>query len=182
MGDLNADFNTFHGKHLENFAKRMDLSILITEPTRITPLSATVLDQFITNVPSLVDSCSVLPPLCNNDHGTIALQCNLDIPNRKPYERKIWNYNLANFDAFRHELDNINFDFCNDIKDIDEACLKWSELFLTAANLTIPNKIATIRPNDKPWYNGNLRKLLRIKNRSYKVAKSKNEVSAWADF
>jgi hypothetical protein len=39
---------------------------------------------------------------------------------------------------------------------------------MQAATTTIPNKNVTVRPNDHPWYQGNLRRLKREKNRRFR--------------
>ena len=72
VGDLNADFQTNHGKKLNTFCASNNLTLHIKEPTRITDRSATCLDQIITNVPSFVKAATVLPPVADNDHCTVA--------------------------------------------------------------------------------------------------------------
>ena len=44
------------------------------------------------------------------------------------------------------------------------------------------NKVAVVRPQDKPWFNGHLRRLLRIKTRAHKKANNLNTVEQWTRF
>ena len=44
---------------------------------------------------------------------------------------------------------------------VDEAVDSFTKTFLSLAQQCIPNYIATIRENDKPWYNSEIRKLSR---------------------
>ena len=74
-GDLNADFNTRHGKLLKEFVETNNYTFHINEPTRITANSSTILDQFITNFPTFVQNVQVLPPLSNSDHCLITIDC-----------------------------------------------------------------------------------------------------------
>ncbi len=53
---------------------------------------------------------------------------------------------------------------------------------INAASETIPNKLVTIRPNDIPWFNNNIRKLLRKRKKAHKKAKLANTESAWSEF
>ncbi len=43
-------------------------------------------------------------------------------------------------------------------------------------------KWTTIRPNDIPWFNTNLRQLIRKRNRIHKLAKTVNNEQVWYKF
>ena len=58
----------------------------------------------------------------------------------------------------------------------------WTKKLLDIAKQTIPNKLVTVRPNDKPWFNNVLRHLLRKKTRAYNYAKSVDTLNAWDKF
>ena len=45
---------------------------------------------------------------------------------------------------------------------------------LAAANDAVPNKLVTIRPAEKPWYTGELRRLLRQKHNMYDIENLKS--------
>ena len=68
-GDLNADFQTANGVKLIHFAAQNHFTIHVNTPTRITSASATVLDQFLSDVPDMVKEIRVEPPISNNDHS-----------------------------------------------------------------------------------------------------------------
>jgi hypothetical protein len=53
---------------------------------------------------------------------------------------------------------------------------------LKVAKETIPNKVVTVRPDDKPWFTNDLRRLLHVKNKSYRKAKNHNTPEFWASF
>ena len=57
---------------LHQFATSNFLTIHVNQPTRITETSATVLDQFLSNIPNSFENIQVLPPLATNDHCTIS--------------------------------------------------------------------------------------------------------------
>ena len=67
-GDMNSDFNTRDGHILLNFGNSNNMSALIKEPTRITPTSATVLDQFLVSDHLTITDISVGAPLETSDH------------------------------------------------------------------------------------------------------------------
>jgi hypothetical protein len=46
----------------------------------------------------------------------------------------------------------------------------------------IPNTLVTVRPNDKPWFNSDLRKQLVRKNKAHNKAKHSNTATDWKEF
>ena len=59
-------------------------------------------------------------------------------------------------DIFIDNLVNINIDILYD---------KWISLFLSIIDSFIPSKMVTIRPRDKPWMNGDIRRAMNKRNR-----------------
>jgi hypothetical protein len=179
-GDLNADAQTDKpaATSLNFFLSTNHLTQHIAEPTRITPTRATTLDLIITNYPGLLSNPTVTAPVHRNDHCTISGSINFDIKTRKAYTRQMWNYKEANFD-FRSELDKTDWDSCFETDDVDTAVETWTELFKNVANRCIPNKQATVRPEDKTWYNGYLRRLCRKQQRDHRMAKQNSNEFTW---
>jgi hypothetical protein len=182
VGDLNADPNSHQWQHLENLCKCFNLKVMINEPTRITKRTRTILDQFLTNIPQLFSVVNVDPPVSYNDHCTISAHINTVIKPVPPYRRIMWIYKDVNFDCFRDELSKKFDDFDPTKFSIDEATEIWSTKFMETAKKAIPCKNVLIRTNDQPWFNGNLRKLLRKKNRYHRHAKFYNTDAAWDNF
>ena len=168
-GDFNADPNTREGHFLKLFTLSNNLSLHITEPTRITPTSATILDQFISNIPCSLRNVEVLDPISTCDHCPIRASVFLKHKFNKPkcYQRHIWQYNLADFDLFRQQLGSVDWNICLE-GDIDESCLRWTTTFLNIARQCIPNKVVTIRPNDQLFFTPELKKeIKKEKNRMH---------------
>ena len=65
----------------------------------------------------------------------------------------------------------------------DQAKLVTNKIF-EAAEVSVPNRVVTIRPKDLPWmYTCNdIRKSIRQRNRTHKLAKSTNDPTHWARF
>ena len=61
-GDINSDPNTLNGRKLKTFAESNLLTIHINEPTRITPTSSSIVDQFLSNITPFVTNVTVYPP------------------------------------------------------------------------------------------------------------------------
>ena len=64
----------------------------------------------------------------------------------------------------------------SNVEEVDEMVTIFTEKILSIARESIPTKIVTIRGNDKHWFNSNIRKAIRIRDRLRKKSiKSKKE-------
>ena len=183
VGDLNADPGTPEGTKLLRFSEANNLTVHVKEPTRVTQVSKTILDQFLSNIPHMVGPVSISPPVSTNDHSTIAVIINFRTPKVNSYTRLMWDFKNANFDIYRNAISSVNWqDLFHNRIDIDEVTEVWTSTVLDIAKHTIPNKIVTIRPSDKPWYSNPLRLLCRKKDRYYKRAKQINSPELWEKY
>ena len=182
-GDLNSDPNSETGPYLQQFADQNHLQIHVEEPTRITPTSATILDQFLSNMPHILYDIAVQPPISTNDHCTISTKLKFCTVKKPAYHRTVWYYNRANFEDFRNGLKSCNWEPCFDSNNIDTVCQRWTDKFLSIARNFIPNKIVTIRPSDSPWYDNRLRRLKRKLDKIHnKAKKSNNDPNIWSNY
>ena len=182
-GDLNANPTTPEGLKLHNFANENDLKIHITEPTCYTPTSQTTLDQFLSNIPQMFKSVWVSDvPVSSNDHCTIGANLLFRKRKARPYHRIMWDFKNANFERYRHEIASCNWNNCFANENIDQATEMFTDKLLSIAKIAIPFKDVLVWPYDKPWFNANLRRLCKNKNRLHKKAKQCNSPETWAMF
>ena len=178
-GDLNADPNSENGPYLQQLADQNHFRIHVNEPTRITLNTATILDQFVSNLQDMLYDVTVLPPVSHNDHCTISAQLKFKTYKPSAYKRHVWLYDKADFDAFRRALQVFNWDICFETNDVDQVCNNWTQHFLSIAKQFIPNRYVTIRPSDSPWYTKSLRKIKRKLDRIHGRAKRSNDPEIW---
>ena len=171
IGDFNADPNSANGIHLNNFCTVNGISKHIDQPTRITDKSSSILDQCLTNVPAIINKVEILPPISTCDHCVISILCNLRLSKQKSYKRVMWNFTENNFEQFRDALEIIDWQEITSGEDIDLIVDKWTLKFLETAKTTVVNKEVTVRPDDKGWYNGYLRRLNRKKKKCFENLK-----------
>ena len=181
-GDINADPKTDQGKKLKDFVDLNNFVMHINSPTRITPFSSSILDQFLTNIPNFVKKTTIESPVSTNDHCTIGLHLLFRIARGKPFSRLMWDFKNSNFDDYRRTLATVNFDTCFETDDVNKVCQSLEDVILDSAKRTLVNKMVVVRPDDKPWFNGRLRTLLRIKNRAHNRAKATNAAEHWTRF
>ena len=77
LGDFNIDYNNtshpFH-HHLLGFMSTLCLTQVVSEPTRLSSHSSTLIDLVLLSQPPLLISCHTVPPLANSDHHGIHLK------------------------------------------------------------------------------------------------------------
>ena len=156
----------------------------MSSPTRVTPTSATILDQFISNCPSLISEVDVMTPIANCDHCPIRLTLRFKhkFNKQKSYDRFIWQYDKADLNDFKNRLHQAPWDDCFTSENIDEIADAWTSTFLNIAHEVIPNKTVVIRPGDKTFFTSDLRRLRRKKMRRHHKAKRFNTEDAWRKF
>ena len=129
-------------------------------------LLASILDQFITNMPDKVLFTEVLPPLLDNDHCTISMYLKFYSKYHTSFKRRVWDYAKTDVANLNRALASLDWDICFVDNDVDKACQKWTDMLLDCAKLYIPNKLVTIRKHDAPWYNTALRQFKHKKDRN----------------
>ena len=95
----------------------------------------------------------------------------------------MWDYKKANFEAFREKLSRLDWNVCFKAEyDINETTERWTNEFLLIAKSVVPNKLVTVRPDDKPWYNNKLRAKQKHMMKLYKTTKSNNTATTWENY
>jgi hypothetical protein len=182
IGDLNADPTTLEGRKLALFAESNFLTQHITEPTRITQTSKTIVDQCLSNFPHIVNNPRVQQPVSTNDHSTIGLDLLFRHKKSKSYKRTMWQFDQCDINKLHNKITNADFDKHYDANTPEMVFENWSLHFKEIISSSIPNKEVTVRQCDKPWFNGYLRRLLRKKNRIHCKAKTENSNIRWTQF
>ena len=82
------------------------------------------------------------------------------------FTREIWQYENIDLELFNNKMNEINWNekigFLNDVDDMVE---EFTKLFLDTARQCIPTKTITVQDYDKPWFNNEIRKEIRLRNR-----------------
>ena len=141
-GDFNADLATPNGKTLCSFLEQNHLKCHIEEPTRIKMNTSSCLDQIISNIPLYVRQPTVLPPVGSLDHCPVTADFALHMEKEKCYQRNVWYYDKSNYNVFRTELANHNWESCFTTNYPEIACPTWTNDFLANADRCVPNKIS----------------------------------------
>ena len=82
------------------------------------------------------------------------------------FTREIWQYENIDLEFFNNKMIEINWNemigFLNDVDDMVE---EFTKKKLDIARQSIPTKTITVRDYDKPWFNNEIRKEIRLRDR-----------------
>ena len=163
---------------------RYNLTNIIQDPTRVTDHSSTLIDPIIVNNSvNVIDSGVIGGDTTVSDHRAtyIAIQ-NTHIKSTC-FKRRVWSYNRADFNALNTDINLYDWDsMFNSSVDINSMCLNFTNTFIDLCTKHIPNKIVTIRPNDKVWFDSDLRLELRKRDRFRKKAIKTHKFSDWQKY
>jgi hypothetical protein len=144
-----------------------NLKNVIDKPTRVTDHSRTLLDPIIVSdtIDYVFSDVFKLPDnISDHDASVVILQCSKNIS--RSFKREIWQYQKINYEKFEEKLNEINWnEKLDNLNDVDEMCEKFTNCFLKITKECIPTKLITIRNNDRPWFNNEIRKEIRIRDR-----------------
>ena len=146
---------------------------MITEHTRVTETTSTLLDSILVT-DEIINLHSGVTSVDNSisDHNLTFLHCQHENTANTSYRRKIWLYKEADLENLNEVIKLFNWNyFFENYHDVDIAAKKF-------AHLHIPNKIVTIRRNDKPWYDNTIRRETRKRDRLKRNASNASNVTA----
>ena len=146
LGDFNVDFSSKaagdckqNKQKLLNFTRSMDMSQLITEPTRITNNSRSLIDLvFVNNEHCTVDSGVV--PLSLSDHSLVYCVVKSGVPKTPPRTIEYCSYKSFDAKAFIHDLNNVPWHIVQSENYINDAVQTWNLLFSEIADAHTPIK------------------------------------------
>ena len=156
------------GQRLFDLLTKNSLHQLISEPTRVSEYSETLLDLMITDSPGYVLNSGVLSPISTSDHSVVFCSFLMTHFKDRPFKRSVWDYKRANFDDLNNTLNNAPWDTGLAVFDsINDSVSYWSDLFLDTCKQFIPFREVTIRPKDKPWITCEIKRLIKKRNRAW---------------
>ena len=164
MGDLNFDCKpdvSLSSSHIHNIESLYNMKQLITDPTRVTVNTSTLIDVILSNVPQLHSKSGVYE-ISVSDHYLVFTELMLE--KREPDHHTVTfrNYREFNSGNFIDELSA-----CDAIVDTDWSYdlleIKWKkfkEEFLNISNKHVPIHTRRLKKRNNPWVTPNIVKLM----------------------
>lgn len=179
VGDINEDQLNPNNHKLKDILFLNDMSNVINTPTRVCPTSNTLLDPIA--IASSIHCCNsgiFQTDKQISDHFATYAFFRADLPQNMQYKRLVWNYKRSDFELLNHKISNTDWSFLHN-GNINDSVNQFTEKFLDLAKSCIPTYLATIRPKDKPWFNSELRRMSRKRDRQKHIALKTSKVVDW---
>ena len=183
LGDFNFDYTSPNAatKNFQRIANLFNLKQLITDPTRITQSSRTLIDLFFTSKPELYVS-GVLP-IGFSDHSAIfGIRKLHRIPLPPPRIVEARNYKHYDPALFCEDLNSIPWDILELDNTPNDAWQSFKDLFLTAADEHAPVVARRVRGRSVPWLTPEIKDLMHQRDHQHKKAISTNKELHWSNY
>ena len=180
INQLNNNINDKIGSLMTQFS----LHQLITEPTYVTEHSSSLLDLILVSNPLSVLFTDVGAPLLEQVRYHLPV-IGLLHHSSKPltsYKRKIFLYDKGDFDSYRQQLTDVDWETLFGHNDVDTIVDIITNTILNIADNTIPNRFITVHKDSRPWITTSIKKFIRRKNRIHKKAKHTNSINHWEKY
>ena len=150
------------------------LSQIHDQPTRDNNL----LDLVFTNNPSIVKSSTSVPGI--SDHAMVVTDIDIIPQYIKQKPRKLYIFSKANWDNIYDDMDTLSRKITTSPSSstIEDLWCSFKSGIEQSMDRNIPTKVCKNRKS-LPWYNRNLKRMVRRKSRLYKHAKKSNQ---WGSF
>ncbi len=185
VGDFNYNvLNPQTNRKVSSICSQFALSQCISSATHFTEHSESIIDLlFVSNKDSVVISGTGDPflPQETRYHCPIYGLLKFCKPKFKSFKRKIWQYDLGNYDLLRRDASTFNW---NDLKshEVNEYADNITNKIITLASSHIPNKDILVRQFEPPWITTNIKRMIRKRKRLYHKAKETNNLLHWTSF
>ena len=154
---------------------------LITDPTRITPNSRTLIDLFFTSKPELYVS-GVLPIGFSDDSAIFVIRKlhRISLPPPRIVEAR--NYKHYDPALFCEDVNSIPWDILELDQTPNDAWQSFKDLFLTAADEHAPVVTRRVRGRSVPWLTPEIKDLMHQRDHQHKKAISTNKELHWSNY
>ena len=185
VGDFNCSMASSHHdtntRRLCEISDLYGLHQLITEPTRITESSSSLIDLIYTNYVDRV-VCSGVSHISISDHSLIYVYRKLstDLPFKGHFTISYRNFRNFNRGKFRNDICQQDWNCNSDDPNILWA--DWKGTFLSIVNIHAPSRTKRIRSHKAPWINSELKKGMRDRDAAKRKAAKSNDPCDWAKY
>ena len=187
LGDLNCNINAHKPdndtKSLLNIANVYGMHQLISESTRITDKSSSLIDVIFMNCPETV-VCSGVSHIGISDHSLVYAfrKISTDLSNKghnTVYYRKFKNFDSV---GFRYDIFHQNWSNIENCVDPNAMWDAWKAMFLQCVDKHAPLRVKRTRAFRSPWITPELKKRMHDRDiLKLKASKSK-DASDWLRF
>lgn len=154
-----------------NINRAFNLTQLVTEPTRITSVSQTLIDHVYTNCPVHI-KCISVPKLSLSDHFPVCITRKTAKTSEGPLHKLITYKSNKNFNKreFLSDLESQPWNTLEIFDDPNDALDLFSKHFLDTLNRHAPLKTKRVKLTNQPdWYNEDIKEAMKQRDQLKKT-------------
>ena len=179
LGDFNVNFfDTSHPlfSKLQLVSSSLSLVQVVSEPTHFFHNSCSLIDLVFLSCPSSLISCITIPPLANSDHAGLSLTVSFKDNRKNPKRicRKVWRYDIADYELANSMISNVDWDALLSFNDIDTCWANWHSKYMQIMDACIPQTVLRCRKN-LPWITKAIIQAIRRRNALLRDFKKSND-------
>ena len=163
-GDFNLNTQAYSScKKVESLCQQNNIQQLISEPTHFTEQSSSIIDLMFVNNKETVVAAGVGEPFLQQHirfHCPVFGVFRYNKPKSKSFQRRIWRYDLADYDRMRLMLSSEDWSSLKHA-NLDTYVDNVTSAIIEAAKHCIPTKLVNIRQQDCPWFNSIIKRKIR---------------------
>ena len=181
MGDVNRDLLNSQIKNVwTEYIEPFGLTQLVSEATRVTSNSKTLIDHIYSNCPENVNSLNV-PKIGLSDHFPIFFTRKMHVQPPKSSHFTISYRSFKNFDEakFIEDLQTVPWDTIKLFDDTDDIMEAWLDLFLQVVDKHVPIKQHRVKHKNQPqWMTPEILDAMKCRDK-HKSLGNDNEYKIW---
>ena len=181
MGDINRDLlNNQIKTAWTDYMEPFGLTQLVSEATRVTSDSRTLIDHIYSNCPENVTSLDV-PKIGLSDHYPIFFTRKMHVQPPKMSHYTISYRSFKHFDElkFVEDLQSVPWDTIKLFDDTDDILEAWLDLFLQVVDKHVPLKQHRVRHKNQPqWLSSEILEAMKCRDR-HKSLGNHDEYKVW---
>ena len=121
-----------------------------------------------------------IPPEIS-DHSATYLYLPFQYPLHRSFTRKVWLYKNANFELLNNKI--LQFDWtCLNQGSVNDASTLFNNIFIEFVKVCIPSKTIFVGEDDKPWFDSEIRRNSRKRDRQKKKAVKTGNIIDWIKY
>ena len=181
MGDFNRDLLNVQIKNAwTDYMEPFGLTQLLSEATRVTNDTRTLIDHIYSNCPENVNSLNI-PNVGLSDHFPIFLTRKMHVQPPKTNHYTISYRSFKNFDeaAFIEDLQFVPWDTVKLFEDTDDVMEAWLDLFSQVVDKHVPIKQHRVKHKTQPqWMSPEILDAMKCRDR-HKAVGNEDEYKIW---
>lgn len=169
MGDLNIDLfvDNMNSHQLNNIFETYDLNQLISEPTRVTNTSSTLLDIIAISNDAIIGAINVVDVPEISDHFLTSCEINnISIDNNIKFV-KYRDFKNFNEQLFVDDLNKIEWDHIFSMNDVDDMLNFFNENVLYLFDVHAPQRTVRVSKPPAPWLTNTIKEMINLRNKAF---------------